>query len=133
MGSIHGRRLIYRSHNRRRQTLPGECAMRPPARRCGDGASSAAKQTPTSTENLAILQPRWPQMLGRRVHSCASARAEVYCDSNRTVQNDPSYQNSIARTVALGAAWRRSAVISWPNAAHRFPFRKYVARRLSSV
>jgi hypothetical protein len=83
----------------------GEYIVRLPLRCWIDGAPRAAKQTSIFQEHVAIMHLRRPQLLGHRARFCASAHAEVHCDSNRTAQNWPSYQHVIARSVSLGAAW----------------------------
>ena len=88
--------------------------MRLPLRRCIDGASSAAKQTPTSHANLAIMHPQRP---GR----WATARAfalrhapKLIVTSNRTAQNRPELPDIDCSACISGRslAWRSSAFIS---------------------
>jgi hypothetical protein len=115
MGSIHGRRQMYRTPNRCRQTSAGNHAMRLPLRRCDAGVPGVSDTAPIAHRNLMIMHPQRFLRLGYRARSCASVRAEVYSDSNRPAQNDPSCQTPIARHVSLvqlGLAQQRLYIVT---------------------
>src|SRR4051794_6292605 len=103
MGSIHGRRLIYRTPNCRRPTSAGKLAVYASYWQYVDGAPRATQHPAISYGNLAIMPSQRALTLGHRV------RPEPYCDPNRTSQNDPSCQNPMDGKVALDAIWPGAA------------------------